>query len=127
MADGLWEVVHEVAEDYVNGYAYAIATGSSAILSLYQQRCLAAAAAAPASTSAYGAADAGAAAAAHLQQQQQQQALGRAGLAGGPGASAAAAATEGEALAPPSCTFSIDYSAAFVKKVAASVAARARR
>lgn len=37
---GVWEVQQEVPEDFVNGYAYAIATGSATILSLYQDRCL---------------------------------------------------------------------------------------
>lgn len=36
-----WDIYREVPEDYVNGYAYAIATGSVTILSLFQQRCLA--------------------------------------------------------------------------------------
>ncbi|KAG2443695.1 hypothetical protein HXX76_002043 [Chlamydomonas incerta] len=40
-AAGEWEIYQEVPEDYVNGYAYAIATGSVTILSLFQQRCLA--------------------------------------------------------------------------------------
>jgi hypothetical protein len=35
-----WEIYQEVPEDYVNGYAYAIATGSTTIMALYQQRCL---------------------------------------------------------------------------------------
>ncbi|GLI61951.1 hypothetical protein VaNZ11_004513, partial [Volvox africanus] len=39
-AEGQWEIFQEVPEDYVNGYAYAIATGSVTILTLYQQRCL---------------------------------------------------------------------------------------
>ncbi|GIL75443.1 hypothetical protein Vretimale_8072 [Volvox reticuliferus] len=38
--EGQWEIFQEVPEDYVNGYAYAIATGSVTVLSLYQQRCL---------------------------------------------------------------------------------------
>lgn len=37
---GVWEVLREVPEDFVNGYAHAIATGSATILSLYQHRCL---------------------------------------------------------------------------------------
>ncbi|KAG2500711.1 hypothetical protein HYH03_001476 [Edaphochlamys debaryana] len=41
-SEGVWGIYQEVPEDYVNGYAYAIATGSATILSLYQQRCLAA-------------------------------------------------------------------------------------
>ncbi|KXZ49339.1 hypothetical protein GPECTOR_22g933 [Gonium pectorale] len=39
--DGVWSIYQEVPEDYVNGYAYAIATGSVTILSLFQRRCLA--------------------------------------------------------------------------------------
>ncbi len=35
---GVWQTVHEVPEDFVHGYAYAIATGSSTILSLHQAR-----------------------------------------------------------------------------------------
>ncbi len=41
MREGVWDIYQEVPEDYVNGYAYAIATGSATILSYYQQRCLA--------------------------------------------------------------------------------------
>ncbi|KAG2438952.1 hypothetical protein HYH02_010745 [Chlamydomonas schloesseri] len=40
-ASAEWDIFQEVPEDYVNGYAYAIATGSVTILSLFQQRCLA--------------------------------------------------------------------------------------
>ncbi|EFJ50281.1 hypothetical protein VOLCADRAFT_89239 [Volvox carteri f. nagariensis] len=48
VAEGEWRVYQEVPEDYVNGYAYAIATGSATIMSLFQQRCLTEAAAAAA-------------------------------------------------------------------------------
>lgn len=37
---GSWDVYLEVPEDYVNGYAYAIATGSAVILNAYQSRCV---------------------------------------------------------------------------------------
>mmetsp|Transcript_12443 Transcript_12443/g.26864 ORF Transcript_12443/g.26864 Transcript_12443/m.26864 type:complete len:491 (-) Transcript_12443:204-1676(-) len=37
---GVWEVFEEVPEDFVNGYAYAIASGSAAILTFYQARCI---------------------------------------------------------------------------------------
>lgn len=36
---GMWDIYQEVPEDYVNGYAYAIATGSAVILNAYQERC----------------------------------------------------------------------------------------
>lgn len=36
----MWAVYQEVPEDYVNGYAYAIATGSALVMSLFQERCL---------------------------------------------------------------------------------------
>ncbi len=36
----MWDIYQEIPEDYVNGYAYAIATGSSVILSYYQAKCL---------------------------------------------------------------------------------------
>ncbi|GFR47452.1 hypothetical protein Agub_g9177, partial [Astrephomene gubernaculifera] len=35
----VWGIFAELPEDYVNGYKYAIATGSATILSLFQQRC----------------------------------------------------------------------------------------
>ncbi|KAG1654769.1 hypothetical protein FOA52_015329 [Chlamydomonas sp. UWO 241] len=38
---GEWRVGRAVPEDFVNGYSHAIATGSAAILSLHQDRCLA--------------------------------------------------------------------------------------
>ena len=37
---GTWQVYKEVAEDFVNGYGYAIATGSATILGYFQQLCL---------------------------------------------------------------------------------------
>ncbi|KAJ9507064.1 hypothetical protein QJQ45_004663 [Haematococcus lacustris] len=37
---GVWEVAVELPEDFVTGYGYAIATGSSVLMSLYQQRCV---------------------------------------------------------------------------------------
>jgi hypothetical protein len=39
---GNWTYGEEVPEDFVNGYSYAIATGSSYIMALFRQRCLAA-------------------------------------------------------------------------------------
>ncbi|GAX73669.1 hypothetical protein CEUSTIGMA_g1120.t1 [Chlamydomonas eustigma] len=41
VSPGVWEASEEVPDDFVNGYAYAISTGSSTILSLFQARCLA--------------------------------------------------------------------------------------
>lgn len=43
VAPGNWSYGEEVPEDFVNGYSYAIATGSAYIMSLFRQRCLAAA------------------------------------------------------------------------------------
>ncbi|KAL6760862.1 hypothetical protein V8C86DRAFT_2546614 [Haematococcus lacustris] len=37
---GVWEIAVELPEDFVTGYGYAIATGSSVLMSLYQQRCV---------------------------------------------------------------------------------------
>ncbi|MEW5311428.1 MAG: hypothetical protein WDW38_003144 [Sanguina aurantia] len=37
---GEWAIYRDVPEDYVNGYAYAIATGSALVMSLFQDRCL---------------------------------------------------------------------------------------
>lgn len=70
--EGVWDIYQEVPEDYVNGYAYAIATGSATILSYYQQRCLA---------------NVERKAAVHLQQEKQ--------LHGGAAAAAAASAGQG--------------------------------
>ncbi len=41
VAPGNWSYGEEVPEDFVNGYSYAIATGSAYIMSLFRQRCLA--------------------------------------------------------------------------------------
>lgn len=38
---GVWEVYRVLAEDYVNGYGYAIATGSTVIMEMFQARCVA--------------------------------------------------------------------------------------
>ena len=39
--DGDWVAGAPIEEDYVSGYKYAIATSSTAVLGMYQQRCLA--------------------------------------------------------------------------------------
>lgn len=36
----MWAVYKDVPEDYVNGYGYAIATGSALVMNLFQERCL---------------------------------------------------------------------------------------
>ncbi len=43
--DRVWRVLTEIPEDFVNGYAFSIATGSVTILTLFQERCAAPAAA----------------------------------------------------------------------------------
>jgi hypothetical protein len=39
VSPGDWRIAHELPEDFKTGYGYAIATGSSTLLSVYQQRC----------------------------------------------------------------------------------------
>lgn len=39
--DGSWVYGVPIKEDYVSGYKYAIATSSTAVLTMYQRRCLA--------------------------------------------------------------------------------------
>lgn len=38
VSPGVWEMAAELPEDFVTGYGFAIATGSAAIMSLYQVR-----------------------------------------------------------------------------------------